>query len=60
MPRRVEVCAEDACTAISGGKKTGSDSSILWMLDMPGFSVGLRVAGIGNETYLLDVLPAGR
>ncbi len=59
-PRGVAIGADGAWAAISGGKKTGPGSSVLWMLDLPGFTVASRVTGIGNETYLLDILPAGR
>jgi DNA-binding beta-propeller fold protein YncE len=59
-PRGVAISADGAWAAITGGKKTGPRSSVLWMLDLPSFTVTSRVTGIGNETYLLDILPAGR
>jgi DNA-binding beta-propeller fold protein YncE len=59
-PRGVAISADGAWVAITGGKKTGPRSSVLWMLDLPSFTVASRVTGIGNETYLLDILPAGR
>jgi hypothetical protein len=30
------------------------------MLELPSLNVLSRVTGIGNETYLLDILPARR
>jgi len=59
-PRGVAISADGAWAAITGGKKTGPRSSVLWMIDLPTFTVTSRVTGIGNETYLLDILPAGR
>lgn len=59
-PRGVAISADGAWAAITGGKKTGPRSSVLWMLDLAGFTVMSRVTGIGDETYLLDILPAGR
>jgi len=59
-PRGVAISVDGAWAAISGGRKTGPGSSMLWTLDLPGFTVASRVTGIGNETYLLHILPAGR
>jgi DNA-binding beta-propeller fold protein YncE len=59
-PRGAAISADGAWAAITGGKKTGPRSSVLWMIDLPTFTVTSRVTGIGNETYLLDILPAGR
>jgi hypothetical protein len=47
-----------AWAAITGGAKTGPRSSVLWMVDPLSLVPISRVTGIGNETYLLDVLPA--
>jgi DNA-binding beta-propeller fold protein YncE len=58
-PRGAAISADGAWAAITGGKKTGPGSSVLWMIDLPTFTVTSRVTGIGNETYLLDILPAG-
>ena len=59
-PRGVAISADGAWVAITGGKKTGPRSSVLWMLELPSLNVISRVTGIGNETYLLDILPARR
>jgi len=37
-----------------------SGTTPLWMLDLPSLNVISRVTSIGNETYLLDMLPARR
>ncbi len=58
-PRGAAISADGAWAAITGGKKTGPGSSVLWMIDLRTFTVTSRVTGIGNETYLLDILPAG-
>lgn len=60
QPRGIAISADGAWAAVTGGKKRGPRSSLLWMLDLARFRVGSRVTGIGNETYLLGILPAGR
>jgi DNA-binding beta-propeller fold protein YncE len=57
QPRGVAVSADGAWAAITGGRKRGPRSSVLWMLDLARFAVTSRVSGIGNETYLLGLLP---
>jgi hypothetical protein len=32
----------------------------VWVLELPSGKVVGRVTGVGNETYLLDILPAPR
>lgn len=60
QPRGVLVAPDGSWAAVTGGKKRGPRSSLLWLLDLARFAVLSRVTGIGNETYLLDLLPAGR
>lgn len=52
QPRGVLVSRE-GWVAVTGGKKRGPRSSLLWMLDLDRFTVRSRTPGIGNETYLL-------
>jgi DNA-binding beta-propeller fold protein YncE len=60
QPRGIAISGAEGWIAVTGGKKRGPGSSVLWMLDLARFAVTARVTGIGNETYLLGVLPAGR
>jgi DNA-binding beta-propeller fold protein YncE len=60
QPRGIAVAADGSWAAVTGGKKRGPRSSVLWMLDLARFAVTSRVSGIGNETYLLGIVPAGR
>jgi DNA-binding beta-propeller fold protein YncE len=60
QPRGIAISADGAWAAVTGGKKRGPRSSVLWMLDLARFAPTSRVTGIGNETYLLGILPAGR
>lgn len=60
QPRGIAVARDGRWAAVTGGRKRGPRSSVLWTLDMPRFAVASRVTGIGNESYLLDILPAGR
>jgi hypothetical protein len=52
QPRGVLVSRE-GWIAVTGGKKRGPRSSLLWMLDLTRFEVVACTLGIGNETYLL-------
>jgi DNA-binding beta-propeller fold protein YncE len=52
QPRGIAVSPE-GWAAITGGKKRGRGSSVLWTLDLARFAVLSRVTGIGNESYLL-------
>jgi DNA-binding beta-propeller fold protein YncE len=56
-PRGVAIGPGGAWAAVTGGAKTGPRSSLLWMVDPCSLTPISRVSGIGNETYLLDVLP---
>ncbi|WP_237213899.1 YncE family protein [Falsiroseomonas oryziterrae] len=60
QPRGVAISADGAWAAVTGGKKRGPQSSVLWMLDLARFAVTSRVTGIGNETYMLAIMEAGR
>jgi DNA-binding beta-propeller fold protein YncE len=43
--------------AIIGGAKTGSRSSIVWLLDLKNGRIDATVTGVGNESYMLDAIP---
>jgi len=57
QPRGVLVSPE-GWVAVTGGKKRGPGSSLLWALDLARFEVVARTLGIGNETYLLTACEA--
>ena len=46
--------------AITGAPRGKPESGMLWIVDVPARKVVARVSGIGNETYLLAMLAAGR
>lgn len=60
QPRGIAMHGAEGWIAVTGGRKRGPGSSVLWMLDLARFAVTSRVTGIGNESYLLGILPAGR
>jgi DNA-binding beta-propeller fold protein YncE len=60
QPRGIAIAPDGAWAAVTGGKKRGPRSSVLWTIDLARFAVLSRVTGIGNETYMLDIVAAGR
>jgi hypothetical protein len=44
---------------VIGGAKTGSRSSILWLVDLEAGRIVSTVTEVGNESYMLDAIPAG-
>jgi hypothetical protein len=46
--------------AITGGAKTGPGSSMLFLIEIPAMKLAGRVTNVGNESYLLDILPTPR
>jgi DNA-binding beta-propeller fold protein YncE len=59
-PRGVVITPDGRYAAITGGAKTGPGSSLLFLLDLASMKVAGRVTNVGNESYLLDILPAPR
>ena len=45
---------------VVGGAKNGPRSSLVWFLDLATGKIVSTVTGVGNETYMLDAIPAGR
>jgi hypothetical protein len=43
--------------AIIGGAKGAAGSSLVWIVDVETLTPRGTVTGVGNESYLLDVLP---
>jgi DNA-binding beta-propeller fold protein YncE len=59
-PRGVVITPDGRYAAITGGAKTGPASSMLFLVDVATMKLAGRVSNVGNESYLLDILPAPR
>ena len=59
-PRGVVLTPDGRYAAITGGAKTGSGSSMLFLIEVPAMKLAGTVTNVGNESYLLDILPAPR
>ncbi len=59
-PRGVVMTPDGRYAAITGGAKTGSGSSMLFLVEVATMTLAGRVTKVGNESYLLDILPAPR
>ncbi len=59
-PRGVAITPDGRYAVITGAARGASGSGVVWVMDLPARQVVSRVTGIGNETYLLDILPAPR
>ena len=59
-PRGVVMTPDGRYAAITGGAKTGPGSSMLFLVEVATMKVAGRVSNVGNESYLLDILPAPR
>ena len=57
LPPLVQLEFDGRYAAITGGAKTGPGSSVLFLVDVSTMKVAGRVTQVGNESYLLDVLP---
>jgi DNA-binding beta-propeller fold protein YncE len=55
-PRGITMVA-GRYAAVIGGAKTGSRSSIVWLLDLASGRFMSTVTGVGNESYMLDAIP---
>ena len=59
-PRGVVMTPDGRYAAITGGAKTGPGSSLLFLVDVKTMTLAGRVTAVGNESYLLDILPSPR
>jgi DNA-binding beta-propeller fold protein YncE len=57
-PRGIVVTPDGRYAAITGAARGTPGSGVLWVMDVPSRKVIGRVTGVGNETYLLALLPA--
>ena len=56
-PRGVVITPDGRYAAITGAARGAPGSGVLWVLDLATGKVAGRVTGVGNETYLLALLP---
>jgi DNA-binding beta-propeller fold protein YncE len=56
-PRGLVMLPDGEHVAIIGGAKGAPGSSLVWIVDLKTLSPRACVTGVGNESYLLDVLP---
>jgi DNA-binding beta-propeller fold protein YncE len=59
-PRGVVMTPDGRYAAITGGAKTGPGSSMLFLVEVATMKLAGTVTNVGNESYLLDILPAPR
>jgi DNA-binding beta-propeller fold protein YncE len=57
-PRGVVITPDGRYAAITGAARGAAGSGVLWVMDLATRKVVSRVTGIGNETYLLALLPS--
>jgi DNA-binding beta-propeller fold protein YncE len=56
-PRGIAMLPNGRHAAVIGGAKAGPGSSLVWIIDLDRLTPVGCVTGVGNESYLLDVLP---
>ena len=57
-PRGLVMMPDGRLAAVVGGAKGRSGSSLVWIIDAETLEPQGCVTGVGNESYLLDVLPS--
>jgi len=58
-PRGIVITPDGRYAAITGAARGTPGSGVLWVLDLATNKVLSRVTGVGNETYLLALVPGG-
>jgi DNA-binding beta-propeller fold protein YncE len=56
-PRGIAITPDGKYAAITGAPRGAANSGMLWVVDIAQRKVVGRVSGVGNETYLLALLP---
>jgi DNA-binding beta-propeller fold protein YncE len=56
-PRGIAMLPDGRHAAVVGGAKSGPGSSLVWIIQIDTLKPAGCVTGVGNESYLLDVLP---
>ncbi len=54
----IRAAARRRYAAVTGAPRGQPSSGVLWVVDIAERKVVGRVAGVGNETYLLALLPS--
>ncbi len=57
-PRGIVLTPDGKYAAVTGAPRGTPGSGVLWVVDVPARKTVGRVTGVGNETYLLALLPA--
>ncbi len=57
-PRGIALTPDGKYAAITGAPRGASGSGVLWIVDVAARKSVGRVTGVGNETYLLALVPA--
>ena len=57
-PRGIAMLPDGKHAAVVGGAKSGPGSSLVWIVEIDTLKPVGCVTGVGNESYLLDALPA--
>lgn len=57
-PRGIAVTADGRRAVVTGAPRGEPGSSVLWVLDLDRVTVLGRVTGVGNEAYMVGILPA--
>ncbi|MBI3707148.1 MAG: hypothetical protein HY246_05655, partial [Proteobacteria bacterium] len=56
-PRGIVITPDGKYAAITGAPRGASGSGVLWVVDIAARKTVSRVTGVGNETYLLALMP---
>jgi DNA-binding beta-propeller fold protein YncE len=56
-PRGIVMLPDSTHAAIVGGAKGTSGSSVVWIVNIESLLPVTCITGVGNESYLLDILP---
>jgi DNA-binding beta-propeller fold protein YncE len=56
-PRGIAITPDGKYAAITGAPRGAPNSGVLWVVDIAQRKVVGRVSGVGNETYLLALVP---
>jgi DNA-binding beta-propeller fold protein YncE len=59
-PRGVTIAGGGRYACVIGGAKSGPRSSLVWLLDLDSGKIVATVTEVGNESYLLDAIPAAQ
>ena len=57
-PRGIVLTPDGKYAAITGAPRSAAGSGVLWIVDVAARKAVSRVTGVGNETYLLALVPA--